>query len=227
MNCTDLQTQLDDYLDDDLLVHEKQQVEQHLSDCAACQQDMADAKAVREALGSLPVEGPSADFEANVFAVVREQSRQVERKGSGHNRFVAGFVTAMAASLFMWVASGIIFAPQSTLDTPGVISIAMNESRPVRLVFDAPDDLKNVSLSIELPANVELSGYPGRSQLSWKTSLKKGQNVLALPINAVDAGKGELVALLSYGDKRKTYRVILKTTDNGVMTYQIQPLTSA
>ncbi len=222
MNCTDIQTQLDDYLDNDLLINEQQNIELHINNCTACQQSLKDARAIREALNTLPFVEASADFETRVFAEVRKQNAHGNR-----NRFIGGFATAMAASVFLWVASTTIFAPQQSIVSPSVITIAMNEARPVRLLFEAPSDIQQVTLSIELPANVELIGHPGRSQLSWKTSLKKGQNVLALPINAIETGTGELVAQLSYGDKTKIYRLILKTTDNGVMTYQIQPLTSA
>ena len=222
MNCTDIQIQLDDYLDNDLLLNEQKIIGQHINNCTACRQSLEDAKAVREALKSLPLAEASADFEARVFAEVRKQN---SRAYGG--RFLSGFATAMAASVFLWVASTMIFAPQQSLDTPGVMAVAMNEARPVRLLFDAPSDIQKVTLSIELPANVELKGYPGRSQLSWSTSLKKGQNVLTLPVNAIKTGEGELIAHLSYGGKQKIYRLILKTTDNGVMTYQIRPLTSA
>lgn len=223
MNCTDINTLLDDYLDNDLLVHEQRAIELHIDDCTACQQSVREAQAVREALASLPMVEASDDFESKVFAQVRKQNRD-----SRHDRrFLNGFVTAVAASVFLWVATPMILAPKQSLDSANVIAVAMNEMRPVRLLFDAPDSIAQVTLSIELPANVELKGYPGRSQLSWNTSLKKGQNVLALPINAIEAGKGELIAHLSYGNTIKTYRLILKTTDNGVMSYQIQPVTSA
>ncbi|VAW59669.1 hypothetical protein MNBD_GAMMA08-1381 [hydrothermal vent metagenome] len=221
MNCEDIQTQLDDYLDNHLIVGSKREMDLHINNCSACRQHLDDAMVVRDALKSLPIEETSADFESRMFANVRKQQSQ------NGNRFISGFATAMAASVFLWVASTTIFVPQQSDNTPTAISIAMHEARPVRLLFDAPSDLQQVTLSIELPANVELDGYPGRSQLSWNTRLKKGQNVLTLPINAINVGKGELVAQLTYGDKQKTYRLILKTSDNGVMTYQIQPLTSA
>jgi len=223
MNCTDINTLLDDYLDDDLLVHEQSAIEAHINNCTACQQSLKDAQAVREALASLPFVEASDNFESKVFAEVRRQNRD----GQSDRRFLNGFVTALAASVFLWVAAPMIFAPQESLSGSNVISVAMNETRPVRLLFEAPGSIAQVAISLELPANVELKGYPGRSQLSWNTSLKKGQNVLALPINAIEAGKGELIAHLTYGDTTKTYRLILKTTDNGVMSYQIQPVTSA
>ncbi len=223
MNCTDIQNQLDSYLDNDLTANEHRLIDFHINNCSSCKQHLKEAMAVREALKSLPVIGALANFENRVFAEVRKQHTQK----TGGGRFISGFATAIAASVFFWVVSTLFFAQQPLLSEQNIITVAINESRSVRLMFDAPSDIQQVTLSLELPENIELEGYPGKPQLSWNTSLKKGQNVLSLPINAIQAGKGELIAQLRYGGKTKIYRLIIKTTDNGVMSYQLQPVTSA
>ncbi|VAW57028.1 hypothetical protein MNBD_GAMMA07-1466 [hydrothermal vent metagenome] len=222
MNCTNIQARLDDYIDNGILLNERTVIELHINNCMTCKQHFDEIKSIRNALKALPIPEVSADFESRMFAHVRKHQAQKNTDG----RFISGFATAIAASVFFWIAGSALFEPQP-LNPQNVITVAMNESRPVRLLFDAPDNIQQVTLSIELPANIELKGYPGSSKLSWNTRLKKGQNVLSLPINAIQAGKGELVAHLRYGDKQKSYRLMIKTTDNGVMTYQIQPLTSA
>ena len=58
---------------------------------------------------------------------------------------------------------------------------------------------------------MELDGYPGRRELAWQTSLKKGQNILDLPIMAIGVGQGELLAQLNYDGTVKILRVVLKT----------------
>ena len=109
---------------------------------------------------------------------------------------------------------------------PDVIAVALNDVQTVRLSFDAANDIESVALSIGLPQNIEIQGYPGQKQLAWKTRLEKGQNILALPVMAIDKGQGELVAELSYGDKKQTLRIVLKTLDNKVLNYSVQPLHS-
>ena len=70
-----------------------------------------------------------------------------------------------------------------------------------------------VPVQRRLPASarhsVNNAGYPGRHQLSWKTRLHKGQNVLELPVQALDEGRGELRTQLTYKDKVKTYQFVL------------------
>ncbi len=223
MNCTDTQNLLDDYLDNDLTANDHRLMDFHINNCSSCKQLFDEAMAIREALKTLPVKDSTVDFEGRVFAEVRNQYAHK----SGGSRFISGFATAIAASVFFWVASTLFFAQEPLIGEQNIIIVSMNESRPVRLMFDAPSDIQQVTLSLVLPENIELDGYPGKPELSWNTSLKKGQNVLSLPINAIQAGKGELIAQLRYGGKTKIYRLIIKTTDNGVMSYQLQPVTSA
>jgi hypothetical protein len=225
MNCTDINTQMDDFLDGRLDTAAGDEFKHHIAGCEACAAQLGEMQALLGSLQNLPVEEPSAGLERRLFGEVRRHYRQ-----SRHGWFGAGFATAMAASLAIWFAST-VYLP----DIPGpqprsqqqTIALALHEQQTVRLLFEAQSDIQQVSLSIGLPANMELSGYPGRKQLSWETSLKKGHNVLALPIMAVDQGEGELVAELNYGDKTRTFRVVLKTTADGAMQYRLQEIKSA
>lgn len=224
MNCTDINTQMNDFLDGQLDTAAVAEFRRHIDGCQQCATQLGEMKALLDGLQQLPIEEPSANLEQRLFGEVRRHYRQ-----SRHGWFGAGFATAMAASLAIWFAST-VYLP----DMPGepgsqqqTIALALHEQQTVRLLFEAQSDIQQVSLSIGLPANMELSGYPGRRQLSWQTSLKKGQNVLALPIMAVDQGQGELVAELNYGDKTRTFRVVLKTTADGAMQYRLQEIKSA
>ena len=224
MKCKDVQTYMDDYLDDVMSLGEQKAVEAHIKHCASCQQEMQNHKTIRQALHSLPVEKASPNFEAKVFAAVRSQNEK--HSGQTGNRFVAGFATAMVASLALWFAST-VYTPQFDEDAPNTVNLALNQTRTVTLVFDAPSDLAEVTLSVELPDNIELEGYAGHKQLVWQTSLNKGQNILALPVIAIGNGQGELVAQLRYGDKTKQFHIVLKTTSDGALIYQINQLKSA
>ncbi len=225
MKCTDIQKYLDDYLDDAMSLGEQKAVESHIEKCASCQHALQAQSTVRQALRSLPVDDASPEFEANVFAAVRSHYGTRSSKHSA-NRFVTGFATAMVASLALWFAST-VSTPQFDVQTPQVVNLAMNQARTVKLMFDAPTDLAEVTLTVELPDNIELEGYTGQKQLVWQTSLNKGQNILALPVIAIGNGQGELVAKLSYGDKIQRFRIVLKTASDGARIYQISKLRSA
>ena len=228
MKCTELQKYLDDYLDETTSSAERKAVETHIEHCVSCQQALEAHKTIRQALRSLPVEEASPDFEAKVFSAV--SSHYGTGNGRSGNRFTAGFATAMVASLALWFAST-VYTPQLIQQTPDeqapqMINLAVNQARTVKLMFEAPTDLAEVTLSVELPSNIELEGFAGQKQLIWQTNLNKGQNILALPIIATDDGQGELVARLSYGDKTKQFHIVLKTADDGALIYQTIKLKS-
>ncbi len=221
MNCTDIKTHIDDYFDNRLSETEKRSFEQHVAACSECNYNYSVRRTMLQELKGISVPEPKAGFENRVFSEVRKQHREEHR-----NRFAAGFVTAMAASVLLWFVS-MIYLPQNINTQTEVISLALNDVQTVSLAFDAVNDIESVTLSIGLPQNVEIEGYPGKKSLAWTTRLQKGQNILALPVMAVDSGQGELIAQLSYGDKKQTFRIVLKTLDDKVLNYSIQPIHSA
>jgi Putative zinc-finger len=217
MNCTETTTRLHQYLDEDFSAQEQQQFEEHISRCDSCQNELNTTRELRRVLAELPVEPARAGFEQCVLEEVHRH--YPERQ---HHGFVTGFAAAVAASLMLWVASLMFF--QQDVSNATVVTLTVNQERTVRLMFEAVGDMGQVTLSLNFPEHVELAGYPGKSHLSWQTRLQKGSNVLMLPILAVDQGEGEMIAQLNYGDKSKTFRILMKTTDDGVMNYVIQPV---
>ncbi|MGD2118454.1 MAG: zf-HC2 domain-containing protein [Chromatiales bacterium] len=211
MKCSVINQQIDAYLQQELSPLDKLAFEQHVANCDACAEQLAAAQGLLADLKNLPIAPPSADFEQRMFAKVRKRYKQDAAHSHGF-RFAAGFATATVAGLAIWLAVG-TQTPDDVLrgQTP-MISVALHDAEPVRLMFDSESDIQNADLRIDLPDNVALAGYPGRRELSWHTSLKKGPNVLNLPIMAIDTGQGELSAQLSYHDKVKTYRLLLNTT---------------
>jgi hypothetical protein len=190
---------------------------------------LAEIEAIRQALRSLPAEDASPGFEERVLDAVHRHNGTHNRHSG--NKFVTGFSTAIAASLALWFAST-VYTPQFDSDAPQasnpqIINLAMSQPRTVKLVFDAPTDLAEVTLSVELPENIELEGYAGQRQLVWQTNLTKGQNILALPVIAIGNGQGELVAQLRYGDKIKQFNIVLKTANDGALIYPTNNLKTA
>jgi hypothetical protein len=135
---------------------------------------------------------------------------------------------AVAAALALGIAVGIGLQPETTQFTAseaasGTTSettnvMAGNEpvqshSRTVRFAFNAAEPLENVTLTVELPAHVEMADYPGHQKLSWNVSLDQGENIVKLPLNILFPGEGELVARLDDGEREKTFRTRLSQID--------------
>lgn len=226
MNCEDTKTHKEDYLEGKLSSLQQYAYEQHLLGCRSCSEEVKGMKNLQKMLQGLAVPESSDGFEEDVFKEVRRQYPEKATGGFSVNPFVAGFATAMAAGFALWFISTLFVVQQQSLPDANEMMLSMNASQTVRLMFDAPSDIDQVRLTISLPGNIELTGYSGQSEISWQTSITKGQNILSLPIRAVEQGAGKLVAQLNYGDKVKKFHLVIKTLDDGAMSYQIQALES-
>lgn len=210
MNCKQTQTAIDSYIDGDLPAKDSLAVELHIKQCAGCRQSLDDAKEIKRMLSSLPVDPPSDNFDEKVFKHVRQQYANKTASTKGSNNFITGFATAIAASLVIWIANIVFISPDNTDKAP-VITVAMNKVETIRLMLGSETDVKQVTLSLGLPDNIRLKGYESKDKLVWKTSLSKGDNVLSLPVKAIARGQGNLIAQVRYGNKTKSFRILVKT----------------
>lgn len=220
MNCNDFYNQLDDYLDGTLSVAQQVSFREHAETCARCGQKLSKAEGLLADLKQMPMAGPSADFAERVLR------QAVEQNVDHHHRrgFAAGFGSALVAGLALWFVVGVL-PPQGEPTAPGqsLVTIALNETRDVKLVFNAERDVQGAQISIQLPDNVMLAGYPGQRSLEWQTDLAKGDNLLQLPIIATQANGGMLVAQIKHGNKVKTLNIKLDVRSPGLSGQVVLP----
>lgn len=202
MDCKQLQPCIDDFLDGILPAGEQRLAEQHLTGCADCRSQLNQIQELRLALRALPVPPPSPDFTKRVLGKARQARRR-------HQQLLGGLATAMAASLVIWIGVA-LYQPVPNPSSINAIALGISETREVRLVFNAPENFSQVTLQLELSGDIELTGYTGRSEIAWQTSLKKGANTLVLPVTATGQGPAELIARIKHAGKIRTFRVPFK-----------------
>ncbi len=214
MNCHDIHNHCDAYLDHEMSDTQKHALQLHLESCSACQQYMQQAEELRDALGKLNAPAMRPEFSARAFDKVQQQNpRSARFTGTG---------LALAASLALAGIVGIFMhQPDSTAPEPLAIQISLQQTQDVNLVFNAKEDLNEVTISIELSDNLALDGYGGKRTVSWNTPLQKGKNVLSLPIIATQSGNGMLTARLRLGDQDKIIRIRVNARQNGSTQIQI------
>ncbi len=157
-------------------------------------------------LKDYPVPSPDANFfdQSLAHAVIAGQRRQ--RRGW----LAAGFVSAVAAGVVFWIVGGLWFAsPTASLPTSDIPNIAMTveEPRTIHLLFASDVALQDAMLTVSLPRNVELSGFPGQREVSWQTSLAPGKNRLPLKLIATSPLQGEVLATLLHDNRSRTFRL--------------------
>jgi hypothetical protein len=62
-------------------------------------------------------------------------------------------------------------------------------------------------LTVDLPPGFELLDYAGETQVSWKTQLQAGNNILPLTLVARMPATGQITARLRFGEREKLFRV--------------------
>jgi len=220
MECKQLQTQLDDYLDEVLPAQQQGEIQAHLDQCSACQSVVAEEQTLRNMLRQLPVPEPSPGFADRIMRVA------IERNSHHHHRagFMKGFGAAMVAGLALWIVVG-IFPYSRETPVPAAdheISIALYQTQNVKLAFHAVNELKDAKITIQLPNNLSLAGYDGRRELVWHTHLKQGDNILTLPIKAQSIAKGMIRATVEHGDQTKSIEIAVDVKQGGVTMEPLQ-----
>ena len=76
------------------------------------------------------------------------------------------------------------------------------------------------SFSSILPEHVELEGYTGRKQIAWYTNLRKGDNVLTLPLAALRSDKGVFTAQIGTGKAVNQIQFYLNVANPGISTLE-------
>ncbi|EON91099.1 transmembrane anti-sigma factor [Marinobacter lipolyticus SM19] len=222
MSCHECRELMVPYLLSELSAEQAARVEQHVADCARCATRLTNEKVLQSTFADrYAIPDPSPDFETRVLAAARPDAARKPGHRGWSTPVVGG---AVAAAMALGIALGVGLKPGSEQSQPVIAAnqAEVNESlatpspaviepvmQTVRLAFSSGQPLEDVTLTLELPANVELATFPGRQQLSWKVDLEQGENVLALPLRVLFPGAGELVAHIDDGQRQKTFRAAI------------------
>jgi predicted anti-sigma-YlaC factor YlaD len=207
---------LDDYLDEGLNADHRARIDAHLIDCAECRAELETAQKLRTVLSVLPVDGPGPDFFENAM----RKARTVNNRTRQLRRARPWLPAAVAAGLAVMLIGGFLLRQTVTEDdqyaparAQANITMALEETRTVNLVFESASRVADVILTVDLPMGVELAAYPGRMQLRWETSLQAGKNRLPLELVAIDGMGGEIVATMQSADTEKVFRIDVEVID--------------
>ncbi len=217
MNCESARAHIEELADGALREPLSRAVRAHLEHCAACRGVLAEERGLRTALRALPAPPVAPGFHERVLhrAIATAERRRARRRSAQ---------AAVAASLLLGLILGLVLAPRGGVPNEAV-PLALAQTRPVRLVFHAPHAMQDVRLTIRLPAGVELAGYPGRRELSWRTPLRAGTNRLTLPVVATGGHGGDLVAELRHAGTHKRFviRMDVRGRNGAGLPYTAMP----
>ena len=204
MNCDRAKEYIDDSFDGYLSGNDEKAVTDHFMECSDCQTLFQQEKEFRHMLKSLPVPPPSQGFSDKVFRKTIDTCRSQSRRRSWLS---AG--GAVAAGLALWFMVGIpgnysLQRPQQ--DVP-MSTMNLHASKTIKMIVNASRDMRNATVTVELPEHIEIEGFPGRRSVSWNTNLYKGKNLLALPIVAKTTGRDQIITRIEHESKSKLLKM--------------------
>jgi len=150
-------------------------------------------------------EATAGYFDQALVRATHEGSRRQRNRW-----LITGFGSAIAAGLALWMIGGFFLTtpelPQVKPAIPG-ITMTLEEPRTINLVFASAGALNAATLTVQLPPGIEMSGFPGQREVTWKTSLTGGKNLLPLKLIATSPQGGEVFATLRHDDRGRTFRL--------------------
>ena len=211
MNCSQIESLLDDYIDASLESEAAASTTLHLLGCSDCEKAFQERRQTRLELKRLEVPAPSAGFFDKAVAKAVEIDAEPSRRRSDQQvqPTARSIVGSLAAAVLVALLIGSIYLTDSPASDPGLPTISLDTGTvtPVKLAFSSEQALVNARFSIQLPVGVELVGYDGQSDLSWTTDLEPGTNVLRLPLVGRTAVSDILIAKLEHPTGTKTFRL--------------------
>ncbi len=226
MACEITKNKIDDYIDNSLLNAELVLIDHHIKSCAECRQQVAQARRLAMALRELPVEDMEPGFASQAIAsAINHHTAPASKKQHHRGSFIAGFSTALAASVALVMVVALLPNSLNPISGPGglplaqstlsiaQISIEIDQPQTVNLVFNTQSALQGATLTIALPEYIEIDGMPGQRQIEWQTDLQKGRNILPIPLLATASASGELIASVEQDGKIKTIRIQLTAVE--------------
>jgi hypothetical protein len=171
----------------------------------------SDDREIQALLKDYPMPDAATGFYDQALVRATHQGSRRQR-----NRWLmTGFGSAIAATIAVWVVSGVLLStpetPNPDAAIPGV-SIALEQPHTVNLVFASATSLASATLTVSLPDGIELEGFPGQREITWETSLSEGKNLLPLTLVALNPAGGVLLARLEHEDRNRTFRLRVDVT---------------
>lgn len=192
MKCHDFDKLIDDFVDQDLSPLQNDACRIHIQSCNQCAQKVANLRALLGQMQNLSNVTIRREFKQNLQKEF--QPRLIGKKG------LYGTI-ALAACLVLALSLNLLFDK--------TIHIPLNQAHQIKLLFQAEMNMNNVLFTIEVPKHLEISGFEGNKLLQWEGRLKKGENLLTVPVLGKAQKPGYLIMRIQHKGKHKTLKVRL------------------
>ncbi len=152
---------------------------------------------------SIPVPVPESEFFDRALARTVTMTKKHEQR----RWLVTGFGSAVAAGVVGWMILGQPVNDSATVDQAPIagLTVTIGTPKTIRFSIDSAVDLADAKLFVRLPEGVEIVGFDMQSEIDWTTTIKKGPNILELPIVVLSGTGGTIFARVEHENRTKSF----------------------
>ncbi len=202
MNCQQFQQHCSAILDGDADAAQEMALLHHLKTCGACSTHLQHYLQMKRLLRAMPAPPPDAGLAARILAQRNERSLPTSRTAA---RFT--MVAAMLAAGIAYLAVTALLPWGQPAAGGDQISARLAADHSLHLVLNSTDELQQVTFVVITPDNLALEGFASTHRVEWTGQLKKGRNLVSLPIVAVGDSAGKIIMEISHGNEHKRFAV--------------------
>ena len=201
MKCRTVKNLMQDAVDGKLKGADTGFITAHLQECAACREDYRQTSNMLELLRGIPVPPPSAGFAERVLS---NAARSHPATAGSRTKYVTGGIAASLVAAFLLLSS-------MTGSGPGLpgqnVVLIDGQVKTIRVAIESTRVIEGIEMTIDVSDNLAIEGYGNQQMISWTTRLERGVNLIALPVTAIAAGDGEIVARVGLDGNEKVFRI--------------------
>jgi len=177
-------------------------------------------EALHQALRRMPVPELRPAFVEHAFArataasdpVPLEPASRLSGLRHAFLRWETWFGVTLGAAAATAIAMFLLRPLAEPASVPPVLALALHETRQIEVLIDSDRDLPHAIIRVAVTGGVNLEGFGEEREIDWETHLKRGTNLLSLPVVARTTGAAWLVATIEH--EGRTRRVAIALTVN-------------
>ena len=219
MNCDQVKALLNTYIDQSLSADAATALETHCADCNACSRELDALLRQKQTLASLPAVELDHEVKRRLIdtAVKAAEGSDVEAKTTIMPTVVYRFAAAaMISAIALFAAMPYISTPESGGDYMVMVS---DQVQTITVAIESEQAIDTVKMHVELSDNLELKGFGSKRQVNWDAGLKKGVNVISLPIIGIAQGEGDITTRVQINGNEKVMRIKTQYQQPGNVYY--------
>ncbi len=118
-----------------------------------------------------------------------------------------GFGSAVAAGQVGWMILGQPVNDSATVDQVPIagMTVTIGNPKTIRFSINSAVELTDANLVVMLPAGIEVVGFDLQREIEWTTTIKKGPNILELPIVVLSGTGGTIFARVEHENRTKSF----------------------